>query len=91
MSARDRLVLSYTPMVRYLAAKKIRELPAHCDLDDLASAGLVALIEAVDRFEPAKGATFEGRCTMTSDKERGDDEVGDASEPAAQSEPAGEE
>ena len=59
MSARDRLVLSYTPMVRYLAAKKIRELPAHCDLDDLASAGLVALIEAVDRFEPAKGATFE--------------------------------
>ncbi|MDX6504417.1 MAG: polymerase sigma factor FliA [Gaiellaceae bacterium] len=58
-SARDRLVLSYTPMVRYLAAKKIRELPAHCELDDLASAGLVALIEAVDRFEPLKGATFE--------------------------------
>jgi RNA polymerase sigma factor for flagellar operon FliA len=58
-SARDRLVLSYTPMVRYLAAKKVRELPAHCELDDLASAGLVALIEAVDRFEPSKGATFE--------------------------------
>ena len=58
-SARDRLVLSYTPMVRYLAAKKVRELPAHCELDDLASAGLVALIEAVDRFDPAKGATFE--------------------------------
>src|SRR5206468_11946729 len=58
-SARDRLVLSYTPMVRYLAAKKIRELPAHCELDDLASAGLVALIEAVDRFSPDKGATFE--------------------------------
>src|SRR4051794_19627241 len=58
-TARDRLVLSYTPMVRYLAAKKVRELPAHCELDDLASAGLVALIEAVDRFEPAKGATFE--------------------------------
>jgi RNA polymerase sigma factor for flagellar operon FliA len=57
--ARDRLVLSYTPMVRYLAAKKVRELPAHCELDDLASAGLVALIEAVDRFEPSKGATFE--------------------------------
>jgi RNA polymerase sigma factor for flagellar operon FliA len=46
-------------MVRYLAAKKIRELPAHCELDDLASAGLVALIEAVDRFEPSKGASFE--------------------------------
>ncbi len=58
-SARDRLVLSYTPMVTYLASKKVRELPSHCELDDLASCGLVALIEAVDRFDPKKGATFE--------------------------------
>lgn len=59
MRARDRLVLSYSPMVRYIASRKVRELPAHCDLDDLASAGLVALMEAVDRFDPAKGASFE--------------------------------
>lgn len=58
-TARDRLVLSYTPMVTYLAARKVRELPSHCELDDLASAGLVALIEVVDRFDPAKGASFE--------------------------------
>jgi RNA polymerase sigma factor FliA len=58
-SARDRLVLAYSPMVRYIASRKVRELPAHCELDDLASAGLVALLEAVDRFDPAKGATFE--------------------------------
>jgi RNA polymerase sigma factor for flagellar operon FliA len=57
--ARDRLVLSYAPMVTYLASKKVRELPSHCELDDLASCGLVALIEAVDRFDPGKGATFE--------------------------------
>lgn len=57
--ARDRLVLAYSPMVQYLASKKIRELPSHCELDDLASCGLVALIEAVDRFDPRKGATFE--------------------------------
>ncbi|HEY5161186.1 MAG TPA: FliA/WhiG family RNA polymerase sigma factor [Gaiellaceae bacterium] len=58
-SARDRLVLSYAPMVTYLASKKVRELPSHCELDDLASCGLVALIEAVERFDPKKGATFE--------------------------------
>jgi RNA polymerase sigma factor for flagellar operon FliA len=58
-ASRDRLVLSYSPMVRYIASRKLRELPGHCDLDDLASAGLVALLEAVDRFDPAKGATFE--------------------------------
>jgi RNA polymerase sigma factor FliA len=57
--SRDRLVLAYAPMVRYLATRKIRELPAHCELDDLASSGLVALMEAVDRFDPTKGATFE--------------------------------
>ena len=58
-SARDRLVLSYAPMVTYLASKKVRELPSHCELDDLASCGLVALIEAVERFDPKKGASFE--------------------------------
>jgi RNA polymerase sigma factor FliA len=57
--ARDRLVLSYAPMVRYIASKKARELPTHCELDDLVSCGLVAIVEAVDRFDPAKGATFE--------------------------------
>jgi RNA polymerase sigma factor for flagellar operon FliA len=46
-------------MVRYIASRKVRELPAHCELDDLASAGLVALMEAIDRFDPAKGASFE--------------------------------
>jgi len=57
--SRDRLVLAYAPMVRYIATRKVRELPAHCELDDLASAGLVALLQSVDRFDPAKGATFE--------------------------------
>jgi len=58
-SSRDRLVLSYAPMVRFIASRKVRDLPAHCDLEDLSSAGLVALIEAIDRFDPAKGAGFE--------------------------------
>ena len=57
--SRDALVLAYAPMVRYIASRKARELPAHCDVDDLASAGLVALVEAIDRFDPAKGASFE--------------------------------
>ena len=57
--SRDQLVLAYAPMVRYIASRKVRELPAHCDVDDLASAGLVALVETVDRFDPARGASFE--------------------------------
>jgi RNA polymerase sigma factor FliA len=57
--ARDELILAYSPMVKYLAARKVRELPLHCELDDLVSCGMVALIEAVDRFDPRKGASFE--------------------------------
>jgi RNA polymerase sigma factor for flagellar operon FliA len=57
--SRDRLVLAYAPMVRYLASRKVRELPSHCELDDLISCGLIAILEAVERFDPAKGATFE--------------------------------
>ena len=45
-AARDRLVLAYSPMVKYLASRKVRELPSHCELDDLVSYGLVALIAA---------------------------------------------
>jgi RNA polymerase sigma factor for flagellar operon FliA len=54
--ARDRLVLSYAPMVKYLACRKVRELPAHCDIEDLVSSGLVALLRAVDLYDPTKGS-----------------------------------
>ncbi len=59
VGARNRLVLSYAPMVKYLATRKIRQLPSHCDLDDLVSCGLLALIGAIDRFDPSKGVTLE--------------------------------
>lgn len=57
--ARDQLVLTYAPMVNYLATRKVRELPSHCELEDLISAGLVELVAAVDRFDPTRGVTFE--------------------------------
>jgi RNA polymerase sigma factor FliA len=59
IAARNRLVLTYAPMVKYLAARKVRDLPQYVELDDLVSVGLVALISSVNRFDPAKGASFE--------------------------------
>lgn len=59
VAARDKLVFLYTPMVRYLANRKLYELPTHLELEDLVSCGLIALIGAIDRFDPVKGATFE--------------------------------
>ena len=56
---RNRIVTMYTPLVRYIAVKKVRDLPIHFDLDDLVSAGLVALIEAIERWEPERGTQLE--------------------------------
>lgn len=58
-AARDRLVLSAAPMVRFLAHKKARTLPSHLDVDDLIARGMLAVVAAADRFDPAHGATFE--------------------------------
>ncbi|MEY2516270.1 MAG: polymerase sigma factor FliA [bacterium] len=56
---RDRLVLTYSPLVKFIVYRKIGELPASFDVDDLFSAGLEALIKSIDRYDPAKGATLE--------------------------------
>ena len=56
---RDRLVMTYAPLVKYIVYKKIRELPARCDVEDFISCGLEALITSLDRYDPVKGATLE--------------------------------
>jgi len=56
---RDRLVLTYAPLVKFIVYRKIGELPASCEVDDLLSAGLEALIKSLDRYDPEKGATLE--------------------------------
>ena len=56
---RDRLVIAYAGIVKHIVYRKVRELPAWCEVDDLLSCGIEALIAAVDRFDPERGATFE--------------------------------
>ena len=56
---RNRLVLTFAPLVKYIVYNKIRELPARCEVDDFISCGLEALIASIDRYDPDKGATLE--------------------------------
>jgi RNA polymerase sigma factor FliA len=56
---RDRLIMTYAPLVKYIVYRKIREVPAHQEADDYISHGLEALITSLDRYDPAKGATLE--------------------------------
>jgi RNA polymerase sigma factor for flagellar operon FliA len=56
---RDRLVLTYAPLVKFIVYRKVGELPASCEVDDLVSAGLESLIRSLDRFDPSRGTTLE--------------------------------
>src|SRR6202012_5976620 len=56
---RDRLVLTFAPMVKYIVYRKVREMPARCEVEDFISCGLEALIRSIDRYAPEKGATLE--------------------------------
>lgn len=56
---RDRLVLTYAPLVRHIVYRKLRELPSSCEVDDLISSGIEGLIGALDRYDPSKGAPLE--------------------------------
>jgi RNA polymerase sigma factor FliA len=57
--ARERLVVAYSPLVKYVSGRMASGLPAHVDEADLISYGLVGLINAIERFEPARAIKFE--------------------------------
>jgi RNA polymerase sigma factor FliA len=56
---RDRLILTYAPLVKYVAGRLGSGLPAHVDEGDLVSYGLLGLIGAIERFDPTRDIKFE--------------------------------
>jgi len=56
---RDRLILTYAPLVKYVAGRLGSGLPAHIDGGDLIQYGLLGLIGAIERFEPERDIKFE--------------------------------
>jgi RNA polymerase sigma factor for flagellar operon FliA len=56
---RDRLILTYAPLVKYVAGRLGSGLPAHVDEGDLVSYGLLGLIGAIERYDPDRDIKFE--------------------------------
>jgi RNA polymerase sigma factor for flagellar operon FliA len=56
---RDRLILHYAPLVKYVAGRVGSGLPAHVEQADLTSYGTFGLIDAITRFEPEREVKFE--------------------------------
>ena len=57
--ARERLVVAYSPLVKYVAGRMASGLPAHVEEADLISYGLVGLISAIERFDLEREIKFE--------------------------------
>jgi RNA polymerase sigma factor FliA len=57
--ARERLVVAYAPLVKYVAGRMSSGLPAHVEEADLISYGLIGLINAIERFDLAREIKFE--------------------------------
>src|SRR5579862_2968819 len=58
-AVRDRLILTYAPLVKYVAGRLGSSLPAHVDEGDLVSYGLLGLIGAIERYDPDRDIKFE--------------------------------
>ena len=56
---RNRLVLQYAPLVKYVAGRLRTRMPDSVDPDDLVSDGVLGLMDAIERFEPARGLSFQ--------------------------------
>ena len=57
--ARDRLILNYSPLVKYVAGRVAVGLPANIEQADLISYGIFGLIDAIDKYDRSRGIKFE--------------------------------
>ncbi|HUH07963.1 MAG TPA: RNA polymerase sigma factor WhiG [Egibacteraceae bacterium] len=58
-TTRERLILQYSPLVKYVAGRVSVGLPATIEHADLVSYGMFGLIDAIEKFDLDKGVKFE--------------------------------
>ncbi len=56
---RNELILTYTPLIKYIANRLANRLPPQVSPDDLVSCGIIGLIDAIDKFDINKNVQFK--------------------------------
>jgi len=56
---KDRLIMEYAPLIRYIAQKIAIRLPSNIELDDLISSGVIGLMDAIEKYDPTRDNKFK--------------------------------
>ena len=57
--SREKLILNYAPLVKYVAGRVSSGLPPNIEYADLVSYGIFGLIDAIEKYDPDRGIKFE--------------------------------
>lgn len=63
-SDRDSLIEAHLPQVKFIAERLAAKLPPSVDRDDLIGAGVMGLLDAVDKYDPSRGVMFKTYAEM---------------------------
>ncbi len=56
---REMLILEHLPQIKYIAQRISTKLPSHVELNDLVGAGVLGLLDAIEKFDPSRGVKFK--------------------------------
>ncbi|MCX5906024.1 MAG: FliA/WhiG family RNA polymerase sigma factor, partial [Deltaproteobacteria bacterium] len=56
---RDELILKYAPLIKYIAHRLAMRLPPHISCESLISAGVIGLMDALNKYDPEKNVQFK--------------------------------
>jgi RNA polymerase sigma factor for flagellar operon FliA len=58
-SPRDKVIVEYAPLIKYIAQKIAARLPANIELDDLMSSGVIGLMDAIEKYDSTRDNKFK--------------------------------
>jgi len=56
---REKLILEYAPLIKFIAQKIAVRLPSNIELDDLISSGVIGLMDAIEKYDPSRDNKFK--------------------------------
>src|ERR1035437_3780712 len=56
---RDKLIMEYAPLIKFIAQKIAIRLPPNIELDDLISSGVIGLMDAIEKYDPSRDNKFK--------------------------------